>query len=62
MSKKELELMTLNYFTPGLQRLNIYSMFGFEDEARTWAHTKASEIRIFDLVESSNPHMTFSSS
>jgi len=62
MSKKELELTAKNFFTHGLRYLIIYSMFGFEDDARTWAHTKASEIKIFDLSESSNPHITFSSS
>jgi len=59
MTAKELEDMVEYYFTEGLQCIKIFSLHGFDDDAKVWEQTKASQVKLFDLSESSNPAETF---
>lgn len=59
MTVKELEGIVEYYFTEGLQCIKIFSLHGFDDDAKVWEQTKASQVKLFDLSESSNPAETF---
>ena len=47
------------YFTKGLSSLKIYSMEGFEEDARQWVSENGKEIKLIDLKGTEKPHDLF---